>query len=202
MTEIVLATRNRGKIREIRAILSRFGARLRPLDDFPQVPEIVEDGSTFLENVQKKARTAAQMTGRTTIADDSGLVVEALGGRPGVFSSRYAGPGATDADRAAKLLEEMRDVPAEERGAAFHCVIGIAAPDGREDYVEGRCRGMITFEPRGASGFGFDPVFYYPPYGKTFAELAPSRKNRVSHRARALAKLEAILPGYLVSPKR
>lgn len=200
MTEIVLATRNRGKLREIRAILSRFDVRLRPLDDFPQVPEIVEDGTTFLENVQKKARTAARMTERTTIADDSGLVVEALGGRPGVYSSRYAGPGATDAERAAKLLEEMRHVPEDERGAAFHCLIGIVAPDGREEYVEGRCSGLITYEPRGAGGFGFDPVFYYPPCDKTFAELDPSIKNRVSHRAVALAKLEAVLPGYLAGP--
>lgn len=195
--EVVLATRNRGKLEEIRILLAPFGILMRPLDDFPEVPEIVEDGDTFHDNVRKKARTVARLTGRLAIADDSGLVVDALDGRPGVHSARYAGPDATDADRVAKLLEELRDVPEAERGAAFVCVAGIVTPDGREDYIEGRCEGLIAFEPRGSGGFGYDPVFFYPPFGKTFGELDLPTKNRVSHRARALAGLTKLLPTYL-----
>jgi XTP/dITP diphosphohydrolase len=193
MTEIVIATRNRGKIREIEALLHSYPYKLLSLTDFPDMPEIVEDGKTFLENAIKKARMVALYTHRLTVADDSGLVVEALQGRPGVLSSRYAGEGATDEKRYRKLLKEMIGVPLDQRQAAFVCAMAVATPSGRIQTVEGECRGSITFEPRGKYGFGYDPVFFVPEFAKTMAELEPEIKNRISHRARALEKLKPLL---------
>jgi XTP/dITP diphosphohydrolase len=193
MTEIVIATRNRGKIREIEAVLHSFPYKLLSLTDFPDMPEIVEDGKTFLENAIKKARMVALYTHRLAVADDSGLVVEALQGRPGVLSSRYAGEGATDEKRYRKLLQEMIGVPLDQRQAVFVCAMAVATPSGRIHTVEGECRGSITFEPRGKYGFGYDPVFFVPEFAKTMAELEPDVKNRISHRARALEKLKPLL---------
>ena len=195
--EVIIATRNPGKFREIQAILSSLPLKFLSLQDFPDLPEVIEDGATFAENAGKKARTISDFTGRPTIADDSGLVVDALQGRPGVFSSRYAGENATDGERCQKLLKEMASIPEGKRQARFVCAMALALPRGRMEVVEGECRGLITFAPRGKRGFGYDPIFFVPQFGKTMAELEPEEKNRISHRARALEELKAILPAFL-----
>jgi len=195
--EVVIATRNPGKFREIKEILGPLGLEVLSLRDFPEIPEILEDGQTFEENAVKKAAAISQQTGRVAIADDSGLAVDALQGRPGVFSSRYAGENASDADRYRKLLKEMGGVPEGQRGAAFMCSVAIASPNGKIEVVKGECRGKIALAPKGNHGFGYDPVFYFPELGKTMAELEPEVKNRISHRARALEKLKSILPKFL-----
>ena len=197
--EVVIATRNPGKFREIKAILSSLPLKFLSLEDFPDLPEVVEDGATFAENAGKKARTIAGSTGRLTVADDSGLTVDALQGRPGVFSSRYAGENATDGDRCQKLLEEMASIPEGKRQARFVCAMAVALPRGRMEVVEGECRGRVTSAPRGKRGFGYDPIFFVPQFGKTMAELEPEEKNRISHRAQALEKLKVILPAFLSS---
>ena len=195
--EVVIATRNSGKLREIQAILAPLGLKILSLRDFPRIPEIIEDGQTFEENAVKKAAAVSRQTGRIAIADDSGLAVDALHGRPGVFSSRYAGEKATDAARYQKLLKEMVEIPPEKRGAAFMCAMAVAAPDGKAETVVGQCRGEIALAPKGSHGFGYDPVFYLPERGKTMAELEPEVKNRISHRALALEKLKQLLPKFL-----
>ena len=194
---MVLASRNPGKLKEIQAILSSLPVRLLSLEDFPDMPEISEDGSTFAENAGQKARTVARLTGRVAIADDSGLTVDALQGRPGVYSSRYAGDQATDEDRYQKLLKEMEGIPEGKRQGAFVCAIAVASPDGDADIVEAKWRGTIMFSPRGTNGFGYDPVFFIPELNQTVAELAPTLKNKISHRAQAFEKLKRVLPKYL-----
>jgi XTP/dITP diphosphohydrolase len=194
--EIVIATRNSGKLREIEAILAPLGLKILSLRDFPGIPEIIEDGQTFEENAVKKAAAVSRQTGRMAIADDSGLAVDALQGRPGVFSSRYAGEEATDAERYQKLLKEMAGTPPGKRGAAFICAMAVATPDGKAETVVGQCRGEIAMAPKGGHGFGYDPVFYLPERGKTMAELEPEIKNRISHRALALEKLKQLLPKF------
>jgi XTP/dITP diphosphohydrolase len=196
---VVIATRNPGKFREIKAILSSLPLKFLSLEDFSDLPEMVEDGVTFAENAGKKARTIADLTGRPTIADDSGLAVDALQGRPGVFSSRYAGEKATDQERYQKLLKEMTAIPEGQRQAKFVCAMAVALPGGQMEVVEGECRGHITFAPRGNHGFGYDPIFFVPEFGRTMAELEPQEKNRISHRARALEKLKSLLPAFLSS---
>lgn len=186
---IVLATRNEGKVREFREILRDFDVDLRSLNDFGPIPEPVEDGDTFDENAYKKAHFTAKVLGLPAISDDSGLVVEALNGAPGVYSARYAGEEAGDRDNIAKLLKEMEGV--NDRRAAFECVISLAVPSGPALTYEGRCEGTITTEPSGGGGFGYDPVFFSPELGKTFAESSPEEKNRVSHRGRALKEVAA-----------
>ena len=195
--EVVIATRNPGKLREIKEILGPLGLEVLSLRDFPEIPEILEDGQTFEENAVKKAEAIAQQTGRVAIADDSGLAVDALQGRPGVFSSRYAGENATDADRYRKLLKEMANVPEGKRGAAFICAVAIASPNGKVEVVKGECQGKIALAPKGSHGFGYDPVFSLPQLGMTMAALEPEVKNRISHRAKALEKLKLILPKFL-----
>jgi len=186
---IVLATRNAGKVKEFREILRDFPVEIRSLNDFGPIPEVVEDGLTFDDNAYKKALFTAKALGLPAIADDSGLVVEALHGAPGVRSARYAGAQATDADNIKKLLQEMAGQA--NRRAAFECVLSLAVPTGPALTYEGRCEGEITTEVHGQKGFGYDPVFFFPPYGKTFAEIAGAEKNRVSHRGKALAQLVA-----------
>jgi XTP/dITP diphosphohydrolase len=199
--EVVIATRNAGKLREIQEILAPLGLKALSLIDFPEIPEILEDGQTFEENAIKKAAAVARQTCRVAIADDSGLAVDALQGRPGVFSSRYAGENATDADRYWKLLKEMADLPEGKRGAVFICAVAVASPRGKVEGVRGECRGQIALAPKGSHGFGYDPVFYFPEAGKTMAELEPEIKNRISHRARALEKLKSILPKFIQEKK-
>ncbi len=200
--KLLVATRNDGKLREIEALLAGLDVELVSLRGFPDAPEVVEDGDTLQINAAKKAVETARACGVTAMADDSGLFVDALDGRPGVHSARYAGPQATttNADLAAKMLGEMRDVPDGQRGAHFACCIVMAAPDGRVMLtVEGRSEGMITRQARGENGFGYDPVFYHPGLGKTFAEAEPEEKNAVSHRGRALAAFRGRVAAALCS---
>lgn len=188
-TVLVLATRNPGKTEEIRDILGATGIIIKNLNDFGALPDVVEDGATFDENAYKKSSFYSRILGFPAMADDSGLVVEALGGAPGVLSARYAGENATDSDRCDKLLAEMKSQA--NRAAAFECVISIAVPTGAALTYEGRCEGVLAEAPAGAKGFGYDPIFFYPPLKKTFAELDAAEKNRVSHRGRALAEVVA-----------
>ena len=188
MQLLVLATRNPGKTREIRELLKDFPVKIKNLDDFGPTPDVEEDGTTFDENAFKKASFMAKILGLPALADDSGLEVEALGGAPGIHSARYAGPSATDQEKTAKLLQAMEGKA--NRAATFTCVISIAIPSGVALTYEGRCEGLITEAPAGDNGFGYDPVFYYPPMQRTFAQLSSEEKNRVSHRGKALAELK------------
>lgn len=184
---LVLATKNRGKIREISELLAPLEIEILTLDDFPEIGEIKEDGDSFRENAVKKASAVCEQTGLITLADDSGLEVDYLDGAPGVISSRFAGEERDDEANNKKLLELMSGVPAKQRAARFRCVMAVAVPDGWVYTTEGACEGVIAEEPRGEGGFGYDPLFYLPEYGKTFAELDLETKNKISHRARALA---------------
>lgn len=195
--EILLATRNPGKAREVEEILAGLPVRLRTLIEFPGAPDVEEDGESFEGNALKKARALCRWFGGMALADDSGLEVEALKGAPGVRSARYAGPGATDEDNNRKLLSAMAEVPPAQRQARFRCVLALVHPDGREWVFEGSCEGTIALEMRGSQGFGYDPLFLLPQEGKTFGELGPEVKNRVSHRAKALAKLREVLEEVL-----
>ncbi|HNW27721.1 MAG TPA: XTP/dITP diphosphatase [Spirochaetota bacterium] len=191
---LVIATGNRNKIREIQEKFSSIeGLTLVPLSDFPDPPEVIEDGATFLENAMKKAAQIAAFTGLPSMADDSGLVVDALEGRPGVLSARYGGESADDTAKNRMILEEMRGVPAGHRAARFICVIAVVFPDGRNFSAEGTCEGMIAESVKGSHGFGYDPIFFLPDRGKTMAELPLEVKNRISHRARALEAMREIL---------
>jgi len=198
---IVVGSRNEGKVREVRAALAGLPVELRGLADFPGATPPEETGSTFAENARLKALELARQTGQWVLADDSGLCVDALGGRPGVESARYAGPDATDAERMAKLLEELRDVEPQRRGARFVCALALASPERILLEVRGECRGRITRCPRGSNGFGYDPVFFYPDFGATFAEVSTEAKNQVSHRGKALRELARRLPALLVAEK-
>lgn len=183
--EIVIASRNKNKIKELQALLSRFveGVTLLSLDDIGYAGDIEEDGETFRENALIKARVAAS-TGKIGVGDDSGLCVNALDGAPGIFSARYAGEHGDDGANNEKLLRELSDK--SDRSAAFVCTVACVMPDGREFCVEGRAEGSILFEAKGENGFGYDPLFYYPPLDKTFAELSSEEKNTISHRAVAI----------------
>lgn len=186
---LVLATRNQGKISEFKELLSGFEIEIKSLKDFGPIPPVVEDGETFEDNAYKKAHFTAKVLGFPSLADDSGLRVEVLGGMPGVHSARYAGEDATDEDNNRKLLEAMEGAP--NRKASFECIITIAVPRGPALIYEGRCDGEIACELRGQNGFGYDPLFYYPPLKKTFAEMSTAAKNRVSHRGKAMAELQS-----------
>ena len=183
-TPLVIATRNKGKTGEIRDLLKGFPVEIKNLEDFGPIPTVEEDGKTFDENAYKKASFASRILGLPALADDSGLLVEALGGRPGVHSARYVGENATDKDRCLKLLSEMEGL--ENRNAAFECVLSIAVPTGQALTYEARCEGRIVDNLSGKNGFGYDPVFCCPPYEKTFAQLSREEKNRISHRGKAL----------------
>ncbi len=175
------------------ALLSDLGIRIRTLAEFPSAPEVDEDGQTCDANAVKKAQAIMQYTGLTVVADDTGLEVEALGGRPGVYAARYAGPKATYEDNWRKLLRDLKDVPWEQRRARFITVAAIARPSANVEVAEGVLEGLIAEEPAGSQGFGYDPVFFVPEVGKTLAQLTPDQKNRISHRARALRKVRELL---------
>jgi XTP/dITP diphosphohydrolase len=193
---IVIATRNKGKKSEISDLLKGFPVDIKGLDDFGPIPHIEEDGDTFDENAYKKAGFTARILGFPALADDSGLLVEALGGAPGVLSARYAGENATDEQRCQKLLQEMEGKT--NRKAAFECVISIAVPTGPALTYEARCEGLIAEQPSGSNGFGYDPVFYYPPLNKTFGELTIEEKSRVSHRGKALREFKDELDKVMI----
>jgi XTP/dITP diphosphohydrolase len=193
---LVLATRNEGKISEFKDLIAGFGIEIKSLKDFGPIPMVEEDGATFEDNAYKKASFTAKVLGVPALADDSGLMVGALGGMPGVRSARYAGEGATDRENNHKLLEMMKDV--EERDASFMCTIAIAVPAGPALIYEGRCDGNITREPMGDNGFGYDPLFYFPPLKKTFAQMGSEEKNHVSHRGKAMAELRSEFDKVLI----
>lgn len=194
--KIVLATQNKHKIEEIKNYFKDLSLDIVSLYLFAPMA-LKETGSTLRENALQKARTVAKKTNQWTLADDTGLFVEALDGRPGVFSSRYAGEGAAYEQNVRKLLEEMRDIPYETRGAYFSCVMALVYPDGREVTVVGRLEGLIAQEPRGDQGFGYDPVFFLPDRGCTLAELSLEEKNNISHRGRTLFKMRGVLEGLM-----
>jgi XTP/dITP diphosphohydrolase len=192
--EILIATRNRGKVAEFRSLLSALPLRLRSLVEFPESGNVEETGLTFSDNAVLKAVSYAKETGLWSLADDSGLEVEALGGAPGVFSARYGGAKASDAQRIERLLEELSQSGARDRRACFTCVIAIADPQGQIAYIStGRCEGQITHVPRGTGGFGYDPVFVPEGYEQTFGELPPEIKQSISHRALALRAAKSFL---------
>jgi XTP/dITP diphosphohydrolase len=195
--EIIVATRNRGKLAEIREALSDLGITLYSLEDFPDGPEVLEDGETFYENAVKKARETAWHTGKFALADDSGLVVDALGGEPGVYSARYAGEEADDRMNNDKLLAELKDVPEDNRTARFICVIAVAFPDGELITAHGASEGRIMDAPRGEQGFGYDPLFYSVEAGAGFSEISRKEKLKVSHRGRALQELKEKLRKWM-----
>lgn len=191
--KLLLATTNRGKVNEYRHLLAGLPYEIVSLSDEGITTEVEETGQTFEENARLKAVTLAAESGLLTLADDSGLEVDALGGEPGVLSARYAGEDASDADRIAYLLERMKDIPWSERSAHFSCVIAVAAPDGQARTCAGQCPGVIALEPKGENGFGYDPVFWLPDREETMAELPAAEKNRISHRAAAAVKARRIL---------
>ncbi len=194
--KLLLGTRNRGKIRELLALLRDLPVELLTVDDVP-FSDVPETGRTFRENALLKARAISRETGLPVLAEDSGLEVEALGGAPGVYSARFAGEGATDEENVRKLLELLRDIPEGQRGARFVCAAVVRFPDGTELAAEGELRGRIAFEPRGAHGFGYDPVFIPEGFSRTLGELGRSVKDEISHRRRALEALKARMRGYL-----
>ena len=192
---LVLATLNPGKARELEELFADSGWEIRALAGFPGATLPEETGATYRENALGKARAAARWTGALALGDDSGLEVDALGGAPGPRSARFGGHGLDDSARCARLLEALRGVPEARRTARFRCVIALADRDGRERVVEGVVEGRIAMTPAGGRGFGYDPLFYYPPLGRTFAELTAEEKASVSHRGRALATARHLLSG-------
>jgi len=191
--DLVLATRNIHKAKEIRAYLDDLGYHILTLEDFPSIPETAEDGKTYQENAMKKAVAVSRSTGKMALADDTGLEVDYLQGQPGLFSARFAGEGVSYADNRKKLLSLMKDIPPSRRTARFRCVMVLAMPSGETRTVEGVVEGSITLEEQGEDGFGYDPVFYLPELGKTMAQLTMAEKNRVSHRGIALEQIREIL---------
>ena len=197
MREIVISSRNREKRLELKALLKGLRVKVFDLNDFPFAPAVEETGKTFEANAKLKALKIAKYAKRLTIADDSGLAVDALKGKPGVRSARFAGKKATYEDNNLKLLKLLKGIPADKRKARFVSVVAIAGPNGILATVRGECSGRITMEPKGKKGLGYDPVFYSPELRKTFAELSPSQKNSVSHRGRALRKARAVILNLL-----
>jgi len=189
MIKLVVATRNAGKLKEIRRLLEAQGVTILGLDTFPEAPEVEEDGDTFALNAAKKAETIARVTGLPCLADDSGLTVAALQGRPGVHSARYSGADATDSSNNLKLLAEMALVPESQRQAAFCCVMALCLPDQPTRLFEGRVEGVILNQKQGDGGFGYDPLFWVPEFDCTMAELPLDIKNRISHRGQALRQV-------------
>ena len=192
-SSIVIATHNKDKLREIRRILGKGPFAVKGLDDFPPPYTVRETGKTLEENALLKARKAVRKTGQAALSDDSGLEVSALGGRPGVYSARFAGYGCSYADNNRKILRLMKGVPRRERRATFRCVVAFVSPDGRERLFEGRCPGWIVETAAGEKGFGYDPIFQPRGQGRTFAQLSLAQKNKLSHRAAAFRRAAAYL---------
>jgi XTP/dITP diphosphohydrolase len=195
--EIVLATGNLHKVKEIKAILKGLDLKFLTLQDFPEMPDIVEDGKTFEENAVKKAKEIARLTGRLALADDSGLEAEALNNAPGIYSARFAGEKSADSANNKKLIGLLKDIPLARRKARFVCVIAIAEPTGRIYTAEGELKGVIALRPAGKRGFGYDPLFIVPRYKKTVAQLSAGVKNSISHRSKALKKAKGMLKQLL-----
>lgn len=192
--KILLASKNEKKRKELQEILQGMGIELLNFSDLEEeMPDVVEDGKSFTENAIKKAKTIAKLSNYTTLADDSGLVVRALGGEPGIYSARFAGENASDEANNNKLLNKMKDIAWEDRDAYFICVIALCTPEGEVRTVEGRCEGRITFTPQGEGGFGYDPLFMPHTYNKSFAQLNSEEKHLISHRGKALRKIKDII---------
>ena len=191
--KLLVATHNRGKAAEYRSLLKGLDVEMVSLTDMGISKKAEENFSTFVDNARSKAEFYAALSGLPTLADDSGLEVDVLGGEPGVRSARYAGKRATDAERVNFLLKKLQGVPCEKRRARFRCIIAIASPEGNTQIVEGECEGCIALEPRGENGFGYDPIFYLPEYSKTIAEITPDLKNEISHRGKAAKKALPLL---------
>jgi len=199
MKEVIIATKNAGKAREFEHIFASRGIVVRTLLDFPEIPEVEETGTTFEENAILKAEAVSQALNKMVIGDDSGLMVDALEGRPGIYSARYAGEPKNDQNNTDKVLSELQGVPEKKRSARFYCALAVAIPGQETRTVSGSCEGRILEERRGTNGFGYDPVFYVPEKGVTMAELSADEKNSISHRANALKKLDVILDSILKS---
>lgn len=200
MSTLLVATTNPGKFDEVQAFLRDFPLQIVSLRSLTNPPAVIEDGKTFEENALKKALTIAKFSGLATLADDSGLVVEVLNGAPGIYSARYAGVEGNDHLNNQKLLRELVEVPANRRTARFVCALALCVPESSETKrwtVRKTCEGLIAFEPKGSNGFGYDPLFFYPPFGKTFGEIDRETKARVSHRGKALKKLAKMLPSLM-----
>ena len=197
MKELVIASRNEKKIEEIKEILKGLNLKIFTLKDFPEIPLVKEDGETFRENAMKKSQECQRLIGKVVLGEDSGLEVFALGGAPGVYSARFAGREQDDKKNIAKLLKLLKNVPEKKRKAAFKSVVAVTFAGGKTKIVSGTYSGWINFKPKGSFGFGYDPVFIAPEYQKTFAELSPEVKNRISHRAKALRKAKKILEKVL-----
>lgn len=193
MKQVIVATKNAGKAKEFEHIFNQYNVVVKSLLDFEGIEEIVEDGQTFEENALIKARAIAKQFNQVVIADDSGLEVDALDGRPGVYSARYAGEGRNDQANIEKVLSELKGVPTQNRSARFVCALALVTPEGQEAVVRGTCEGQILSECVGSEGFGYDPIFYLPQLGKTMAQIPKSQKNVLSHRAEAFKKLQDIL---------
>ena len=201
MKEVIIATKNPGKAREFEHIFATRGIEVRTLLDFPELPEVEETGTTFEENATLKAEAVSRALNKMVIGDDSGLIVDALEGRPGIYSARYAGEPKNDQNNTDKVLVELAGIPENTRTARFYCALAIAIPEQATRTVSGTCEGRILNERRGSNGFGYDPVFYVPEKGMTMAELSSTEKNTISHRANALKKLDVILDTILGRPK-
>jgi XTP/dITP diphosphohydrolase len=198
MTKLCIGTTNRGKQGEFIELLSDWPGEIVFPQEIGLDIEVAETGQTFAEIAAQKALAYAQAADMPALADDSGLQVDALGGAPGIYTARYAGPGASDADRYRKLLQELDGIPAERRSARFHCSAALALPNGTVEVADGKCEGVIALEPHGENGFGYDPVFYLPDLGLTMAQLPADTKNTISHRARALAAIRPLLDALLI----
>ena len=191
--KLLLATNNAGKVKEYRSLLRSITFELVTPKELGISVDVEETGTTYEENARLKACTLAKKSGLLTLADDSGIEVDALNGAPGVMSARYAGENASDAERVHYLLSKLEDIPREKRTARFYCLIAIAQPDGQVQYCDGECKGIITFKPQGENGFGYDPIFFFPERGKTMAQLPLEIKNQISHRGRAAQKARLLL---------
>ncbi|MGO4888618.1 XTP/dITP diphosphatase [Anaerobacillus sp. MEB173] len=190
MNELIVATKNKGKVKEFAEIFSEKGCSVKSLLDFPSIEDIEESGTTFRDNAIIKAEAISKRFNKMVIADDSGLAVDALGGNPGIYSARYAGPEKDDQKNIEKLLKELEGFAFEERTARFHCALAVAIPGKETKVFEGICEGIITDEPKGENGFGYDPIMYIPNLEKTMAELLPTEKNAISHRAKAIQEFQ------------
>ena len=201
MTELLVATTNRGKFAEVETYLKHLPLKILPLQSLGNSPVVIEDGATYEENALKKATTLAEYSGCLTLADDSGLEVDALNGAPGIYSARYSGEEGDDQKNNEKLLDAMKEVPEDRRTARFVCVLALCAPHSRKPkkkmVVRESCEGRIAFSPKGQNGFGYDPLFFYAPFGKTFGEIDRETKATVSHRGKALKKLAQSLPSVV-----
>jgi len=199
MTELLIATRNKKKLKEIKELLSDLPLKITSLADYNNMPKIEEDGKTFSENAVKKAATISLYTHKLVMGEDSGLEVKALKNKPGIYSARFSGPGATDKKNNIKLLNELKRIPLKKRQARYRCYVALTDRKGIIDIISGSCSGLIALSSKGANGFGYDPLFFVERYQKTFGQMDSHLKAKISHRARALKKFRKVIKKYLAS---